>query len=143
MTDKQIFVKDINVPRKEQIIIDGVDVSRCKFFNDITESYYCFAIPCKDRPNCYFKQLARKTQECEEMEIAIKIKDQRIEDYRNALDNKTKQLNRYRQALDKIAEHYEKVIKNLTTYDEVYDANISIEALHNISDIINQAKGEE
>lgn len=86
------------------------------------------------------KQLTCKTQECEEMEIAIKIKDQRIEDYRNALDNKTKQLNRYRQALDEIAKHYEKVIKNLTTYDEVYDANISIEALHNISDIINKAK---
>lgn len=46
-------------------------------------------------------------------------------------------------ALDEIAEHCEKVIKNLTTYDEVYDANISIEALHNISDIINKARDGE
>ena len=35
-----------------------------------------------------------------------------------------------------------KVVKNLTTCDDSYDANISIEALHNISDIINKAKGE-
>lgn len=45
---------------KEQIIIDGVDVSGCKFFNDITESYYCFGIPCKDRPNCCYKQTLKK-----------------------------------------------------------------------------------
>ena len=49
---------------------------------------------------------------------------------------------RYRKALEEIEEHYEKVVKNLTTYDDSYDANISIEALHNISDIINKAKGE-
>ena len=51
-------------------------------------------------------------------------------------------LDRYRKALEEIEEHYEKVVKNLTTYDDSYDANISIEALHNISDIINKVKGE-
>lgn len=34
-------------------------------------------------------------------------------------------------------------MKNITTYDDSYDANISIEALHNISDIINKAKDDK
>ena len=48
---------------------------------------------------------------------------------------------KYKQALDEIAAHYQKVIKNITNYDDSYDASISIEALHNILDIINKAKG--
>lgn len=59
---------------KEQIIIDGVDVSKCKFlinrFSNNTD--YCCSelnntfLKCPKR-DCYFKQLARKTQECEEL----------------------------------------------------------------------------
>lgn len=48
---------------KEPIIIDGVDVSKCKYLpycNDKQGN-------CAFEPNCYFKQLARKTQECEEL----------------------------------------------------------------------------
>ncbi|DAB11510.1 TPA: hypothetical protein CPT95_00050 [Candidatus Gastranaerophilales bacterium HUM_15] len=61
---------------KEQIIIDGVDVSKCKYFEDGEcgcEYYlrYGYEITMHDRceecPNCYFKQLARKTQECEKI----------------------------------------------------------------------------
>lgn len=58
------------------------------------------------------------------------------------LEVKEQECDRYRKALEEIEEHYEKVVKNLTTCDDSYDANISIEALHNISDIINKAKGE-
>lgn len=48
--------------------------------------------PCEfiDEKNCYYKQLKRKTEECELMEIAIKIKDQRNEDYSKALTDKSK-----------------------------------------------------
>ena len=53
---------------KNPIVINGVDVSECKYItyrsrlhpmcgNTCTRCYY--------RKNCYFKQLARKTQECE------------------------------------------------------------------------------
>lgn len=48
---------------KEQIIIDGIDVSKCKYLpycNDKQGN-------CAFEPNCYFKQLARKTKECEEL----------------------------------------------------------------------------
>lgn len=170
-------------------MIDGVNVSRCKFFNDITESYYCFGIPCKDRPNCYFKQLARKTQECEELKKQLMQKDEvntffntpiegwsndpcgicphkaENEELKKETINKNEKIKELRfsvsdltnrlcylnaeksfrivdleQALDEIAAHYQKVIKNITTYDDSYDASISIEALHNISDIINKVK---
>lgn len=54
-----------------------------------------------------------------------------------------KQLARYRKALEKIEEVYEAAMESVTTYDEQADLNITIEALHNISDIIDKAKGDK
>ena len=62
----------------KQIIIDGVDVSGCKYFDccnkECKAEYYIrhgYEIveydSCKENPNCYFKQLKRKEQECEEL----------------------------------------------------------------------------
>lgn len=59
---------------KEQVIIDGVDVSKCKHFGDGEcgcEYYlrYGYEITmydrCEECPDCYFKQLARKTKQYE------------------------------------------------------------------------------
>ena len=65
----------------EEIIINGVDVSGCekqgetiagitcgngeriRLANEIITKHKL----CKDNPNCYFKQLKRKEQECEEL----------------------------------------------------------------------------
>ena len=75
---------------KEKIIIDGVDVSKCEFYMHYDYdkfSHGCslhkdmFGLPvccdiadcCKD---CYFKQLARKTQECEKLKIQLMQKDE-------------------------------------------------------------------
>ena len=78
---------------KEKIIIDGVDVSKCEFYMHYDYgkfSHGCslhkdmFGFPvccdiadcCKD---CYFKQLARKTQECEQIKEkyeALKLENQ-------------------------------------------------------------------
>lgn len=124
MVDKENFEKDINVPCKEPIMVDGVNVDECLFYQsnfeedyDVKIKHFCSnwhnSCESANNSNCYFKQLKRKTAECE----------------------------KYKKAFDEIAEHYEKVIKNLTTYDDRHDANISIKALHNISDIINKAKG--
>lgn len=58
---------------KEKIIIDGVNVSECKYlhksiFNENAHLCDC-AINvfqnCLNTPNCYYKQLQRKTAECE------------------------------------------------------------------------------
>ena len=62
----------------KQIIIDGVDVSGCKYFDccnkeckaeyHIRHGYQLVENDsCKENPNCYFKQLKRKEQECEEL----------------------------------------------------------------------------
>ena len=60
----------------KSIIIDGVDVSKCKYFNcdskECKAEYYIrygYEIVecdgCIENPNCYFKQLKLKEQECE------------------------------------------------------------------------------
>lgn len=62
---------------KEQVIIDGVDVSECLFYqinfeedHDVKIKHFCsnWHNSCEsiNNSNCYFKQLARKTQECEQ-----------------------------------------------------------------------------
>ena len=97
------------------------------------------------------EQLALKTQECEELKKEIINKDEKIKELRFSVSDLTNRLcylnaeKSFRivdleQALDEIAAHYQKVIKNITNYDDSYDASISIKALHNISDIISKAK---
>lgn len=55
----------------KQIIIDGVNVAGCEAYKPYLGKYDCIALgnksaaTCKGSPNCLFKQLARKTQECE------------------------------------------------------------------------------
>lgn len=63
---------------KEQIIVNGVDVNKCFHYEKENKEYTCrlnhtpfhYRL-CEDCPNCYFKQLARKTQECEELKKYI------------------------------------------------------------------------
>lgn len=60
----------------KEIIIDGVDVSKCdRLIVNQLYGYVCnceedthIISSCKNRHNCYYKQLARKTQECEQKE---------------------------------------------------------------------------
>lgn len=70
----------------EPYYIDGVDVSKCEFCNNDGLYPYCYRINslCKENPNCYYKQLQRKTTECEKNEKALeeiqKIIKTRIEE---------------------------------------------------------------
>lgn len=73
------FAKDINAPHKEQIIIDGVDVSRC--------TYVVCKATCKNT-DCYYKLLQRKTAECEKYEQAL--------DEISELANENKNTSQYR-----------------------------------------------
>ena len=81
MTDN--FEKDIDVLNKKKII-NGVDVSGCKHYKNRTciADYYLTDIPfgeakCELNPNCYYKQLKRKEQECEELkEKYLELKEQ-------------------------------------------------------------------
>ena len=68
----------------KQIIIDGVDISKCKHYDEVFN--YCDQSylgeggllkntknpkRCGCSPNCYYKQLKRKEQECEELKETI------------------------------------------------------------------------
>ena len=54
---------------KNPIIIDGVDVSKCKYRSSTPSSELCYnrGNKCNENSNCMFKQLARKEQECERL----------------------------------------------------------------------------
>lgn len=55
----------------KQIIIDGVNVAECKdFFENECFNGEKFRW-CKDNKDCYYKQLKRKEQECEELKAEI------------------------------------------------------------------------
>lgn len=103
MTDN--FEKDINVPSKEQIIIDGVNVSECDYYycnND--GEHRCFkndSLATCDAACSYAafylkEQLSQKTQECEEMKNNLHIANTNHEaleqfqnDYFKGLDTTT------------------------------------------------------
>jgi len=50
----------------KQIIIDGVDVSRCIYYK-ATGKYNTCGYDCELTHNCYYKNWQRKEQECEEL----------------------------------------------------------------------------
>ena len=64
------------------IIIDGVDVSKCGHYHygkceidyDEWNNEIIHYNECQNNPNCYFKQLKSKEQECEELKKTIMYK---------------------------------------------------------------------
>ena len=73
---------------KEQIIIDGVNVYGCVQFIQEEEDCCNLGGSCKGWPNCYYKQLARKTQECKKLNNKIIDMNSIIEDAAINLGNK-------------------------------------------------------
>ena len=160
MADKEQIInnfdKDIDVPCKEPIIIDGVDVSGCKYLGkgricnaEREEDGYTDWACCNPELNdCYFKQLARKTQECENLKEDYEEVEQRhngvfqdfkrlnqeceeLRDARFNLNCEIYSLNRYRKALKEIEKFIQE--EDWSILDYVYKG---------IKDIINKAKGE-
>lgn len=120
---------------KKQIIIHGIDVSKCKFYRPGSFPTDCEINPvnayCESptSSNCYFKQLARKTQECEELKL-------KCLGNRNDYLCERQVTKRYRKALDKIEEYCDKQIS--LTGDLPFRTTES-----DILDIINKSKGQE
>ena len=135
---------------KEQIIIDGINVKKCKHFclepqipdmalagfSKICGEEY-IAKECEDNPDCYFKQLARKTRECEELKrqkAVLKSWSKHLEQWK---DDLLKDNDYYRNTLENI----EKIIKE---YDCVNCSEQHCEDCNKgeIFYIINKVKGE-
>lgn len=149
----------------KQIIIDGVDVSKCEYrdwrnfccCNNSKENEGEERVTgrggCKYNPNCYYKQLKRKEQECKNLEEELRgcrigIKDISIENTEIC-----KISEKYKQALDKIediADDYNRVEKTSQYYRDGFDEiekyldaqqkYFDGEDYHNLLDIINEAK---
>ena len=107
----------------KQIIIDGCDVSGCKSFYSKTKD--CIQedtvdIPCGDYPNCYYKQLKRKEQECERLERIVAHSCHDIL-YEDSLRGQLDQLKAENEELKKIIERLD-VPKH-----EVIDMDIALE----------------
>ena len=92
----------------KQIIIDGCDVSKCKYFSKyqkIVRNNKCIVDiqnacveeiktkPCSQKHNCYFKDWQRKEQECEQQKAELelfKISNQTTTDQLKAENEKLK-----------------------------------------------------
>ena len=118
----------------KEIIIDGIDVSKCGHYHygkceidyDEWNNEIIRYNECQNNPNCYFKQLKRKEQECEEL---INQRD-KFEYGNNILEHER---NNYKQALDEIEEFIE-VAKG--------EYRISEMEWNSIQDIINKAEAQ-
>ncbi len=100
----------------KQIMIDGVDVSGCKCFY-INDSHperqecinpYCKGF-CKDNPNCYYKQLQRKEQECERLKLQLAHSCHDVL-YKNSLQGQLDQLKADYKQLEITCEDFKKCI---------------------------------
>ena len=115
----------------KEIIIDGTDVSECKHFKIgtcladylLTDMNFSEA-KCELCKNCYYKQLKRKEQECEE----INLKNERLVVEKYTMNEEILKL---KQALDEIE-------KYLDAQQKYFDG----EDYHNLLDIINKVKEE-
>lgn len=89
MADKQIIIDGVNVRECECIIEDyyyqqannlanGYKHIKnvCELGESGSEYYKLF---CKDNPNCYYKQLTRKEQECEEFKKQVEVFTRQLE----------------------------------------------------------------
>lgn len=118
---------------KEPIMIDDVDVSECEFFS--SGLGYCTiglladdgTHICECEQNCYYKQLKRKEQECEELLTKIKIqKEENIKftlATRKLVSQYSSKLEKLRQALKKnkakLKEFKDMAKKGLDNYKDV------------------------
>lgn len=105
---------------KEQIIIDGVDILDCDnyYVEQETDQVKCDLSDeyCRENKNCFYKQLARKTQECEELKEQLKIKDNENSNLNKKYRQEQDERRSYRKALEEI----EDVIKTPCAEDCVY-----------------------
>ena len=128
----------------KQIIIDGVDVSGCNYYlHNIHKSCGVGLVDCKGK-DCKFKQLARKTAECEQKEKELKELKRQYKlscldcEYKNTKTD----ADRYREALEEI-EELACCIKNFNFgYDELGIGQDITAYAEDILNIINKAKGE-
>ncbi len=132
---------------------DGVDVNECDFFIKNRDKYLCrctkinsfgdIVTPknaensnCLDNYNCYYKQLARKTQECEELEKQLETSEKWRIKAESLNENFELKNTCYRKALEEIEKYLQTQLDGFG--NDVYEMQKS--AINNIRNIISRAK---
>ena len=141
------LIGDKKMTNKEQIIID---IDRCKY----RDKYTNFCLAEKDDigetytictgTDCYYKQLARKTQECEE----LKIKNN---DYLETINSLDYLQSCYKTSYEGARGAIEMIAKDCTDKTAIYYATIALlylgfakkSILNNYTKRQNKARGEE
>ena len=82
MTDKEMIINGVDVSECEKIgeTIAGITCGngeRIRLANEIITKHKL----CKDNPNCVYKQLKRKEQECEELKTEVKKQKEIAKEY--------------------------------------------------------------
>ena len=119
------FEKGINVLHKEQIMVDGVDVSGCKNFycgiceeeNKIPRTINHLTADCRMYPNCDYKQLKRKEQECEQKEKEL-LSNEKI-------------INKLMKEVDELKQEYEELEEKLNAQFAEMEEKLTAEEMKN------------
>ena len=141
----------------KQIIIDGVDVSGCEFYNkddktcrEVNGKYdtdICEFDKCKNS-NCYYKQLKRKEQEVQQaMDNYVQLDLQRVKEY-NELVDLYKAKEQECEALQMSENEAGEIIAELQAYKDINeDFKTAWEELkvenEELKEIINEAKNSK
>ena len=96
----------------KQIIIDGIDVSKCGHYHygkceidyDEWNNEIIRYNECQNNPNCYFKQLKAKEQECKELKEDRERWKSNFNGKVSAIEELLQQLDQFKQILAKIKE---------------------------------------
>ena len=115
----------------KQIIIDGVDVSKCPAMDTynifgIEDKPCCYKFHeyCSAIPNCCFKQLKRKEQECEELKSDLT-------DLSKIIDCKNGTILTFKEQLYKLKQTIAEIKEICNEYQKEYILNIGVEILTN------------
>lgn len=139
------YLRKVIMMTNEQVIINNIDVSECEH---LTETRHCRAQMavmgtdanrCKCFPNCYYKQLARKKEECEELKSEIKHYKQIAQYHGNLSVKYTNKSAKYKQALTKIKEIAEKKCLGCTNFCDCDNISFCVikQILQKISEVEN------
>lgn len=125
MTDKQIIINGCNVSGCEwirEIELDSEYICTCNSPNK-TSGY------CKDNPNCCYKQLIHKEQECEILlgqlvindgeDVTVQISQSQFEEYnqlKTELNIKEQECEMFKRALKNKTDEYNKLAVNYDAY---------------------------
>lgn len=141
---------------KKEIIIDGVDVSKCRYFRP-GSALTCsrrYGGACDNKYSnelCYFKQLQRKEKECEEVsneivelnvkyETVVNLAKKNADANEYCLQELEKENQKLKQALDEIEKMIESIITDCDPITPNYRLNQINDRAYDILDIINKAK---